>query len=160
MDPTFAQRAQAASAAPSQLDGLLDELLVPALAAARLEVQHETLDYLGAKLFMTQGRQPPPLAEAEQQLAERRQRIKPQVLAGLRDQGASHWKTVARFERYIALRQQNEAKAQQVEAAKEIRPQEMQQRQQHEEAPPPPPDEQQQAAGGGWLQRVRGPAAA
>lgn len=164
-DPTFAQRA---GAAPSALEELLDELPAadPRDAAYR-KVAGETLDVLAHRLFIGPGRAAPPLAQAEQELAQKRQRMD-KLVQNLRDGGEAHWTVVARYERYIMLLKQREEKAQQLEAEKQRWKQDVQQQlQQHGEAPPPlppppPPDEQQQqeAAGGGWLQRVRGLGAA
>ena len=167
-DPTFAQRAQAAAAGPSQLDGLLGEVLTDpaasALHTAHRAIAHEKLDVLAARLFQDRGAPALSVAQAEQELAQKRQRMD-KIAATLPDGGAAHWKMVARFERYIALRQQKEAEGRQLQAEKERRRQEVQQHlhPQHEAAPPPPPDEQQQpqtASKGGWLERVRGLGAA
>lgn len=55
------------------------------------------------------------LAQAEQELAQKLQRLDRivAIAANLRDGGAAHWKVVARFERYIALLQQRQEQAQQ-----------------------------------------------
>ena len=88
------------------------EAAVTGLQAARREVAHESLDVLGSRLCVEMGRAPVSPTEAEQQLAAKRQRMD-RLVQNLPDGGASHWKVVARYERYIALLQQRQEQAQQ-----------------------------------------------
>lgn len=79
-----------------------------ALAAARRAVADEPLQALADTLFVSK-RQPLPelVGEAQQQLADVQRRVGP-IVARLRDGGAAHYLSVARYERYIALLEQQQ----------------------------------------------------
>ena len=80
----------------------------PTLEAARLAVAEEPLDALAYRLFTSVGNRPAALPEARQALQALQALHPPHLLQGLRDGGAAHWKAVARFERYIALLEQQQ----------------------------------------------------
>ncbi|PRW59120.1 hypothetical protein C2E21_2482 [Chlorella sorokiniana] len=66
--------------------------------------------------------------EAEQELAQKRQRLD-RLAPSLSDGGAAHWKLVARYERYIVLLRQKEQQTQRVKEESERRRQELAQQQ-------------------------------
>ncbi len=160
-DATFAQRAQAAS---SPLDALVEGLSGTPLDAARREVARETLDELAHRLFISAGKPPLQLGQAEQELVDKRRRMD-KLVPNLRDGGAGQWKMVARFELYIKLLKEKEQQHQLMAAEKERQRQKrqqllLQQQQEQQQAPPPEQHPQQQDQSKVWLQQVRGLGAA
>ena len=115
MDAAFAKRAQqAANAAPSQLDVLLESDLSrrsPDTAAASAEVQHETLAQLQGKCYPSVP--PPPLAVVQQELAEKKANLQRIPHLALNDGGRKLKLVIARLARYVMLRQQQEEKQEQ-----------------------------------------------
>ena len=115
MDATFGKRAQqAAAAAPSALDELVASGLdrSPVTADATAAVQDETLEQLQQKLY-PDGAQPT-LKTVQEDLAEKKanwQCNKRQLV--LNDGGRRLKLLIARLERYLMLREEQEKKRQQ-----------------------------------------------
>jgi hypothetical protein len=112
MDATFGKRAQqAAAAAPSALDELVASGLdrSPVTADATAAVQDETLEQLQQKLYPKGGQ--PSLAVVQQELADKKatwQRSQRQL--ALPDGGRKAKLLIARLDRYLMLREQEEQK--------------------------------------------------
>ena len=108
-DPTFQRLAHQAHAGAqgSALDQLERGLVGSALDAVRRDVAHESLDQLTHKLFVSAGQPPPSAAQAQHQMEEKQERF--ERLGHIPgDGGARHYAAMARYERYIQLKQEEE----------------------------------------------------